>query len=227
MRLDERAAALIALVEADRTARACAVLEPAAAQARELLRHARRAARLRVATAIGEERTAYAARVGAAEARLATARRMAEQRRLKALVAEGWTRLAPAMRVRWDDAEGRRVWVDAALALAVRLLPAGAWRIDGPSAWPQEERARIGAALAARGLEAAVTADEGIDAGLRIRSRNVELDATLAGLVADRFAIEGRLLHWHLQAPHTPGPGTGQVPGPGTGQVPVLRDRSR
>ena len=212
MKAEERAAALVALVAADSAARTRAVLEPAARQARDLLRHARRSARMRVATAIAEERGACASRLGAARARLATARRMAEQRRLKALVAEGWTRLAPAMLARWNDPEGRRAWVDAALARALAVLPAAPWRIEGPAAWPQEERARIEAALAARKVEAEFATGEGIDAGLRIRSRNVELDATLAGLVGDRFAVEARLLHWHLE------------PGPGTYQV---RDRSR
>ena len=41
---------------------------------------ARKAARLRVATSIAEQRAACAARVGGAEARLATARRLAERK---------------------------------------------------------------------------------------------------------------------------------------------------
>jgi hypothetical protein len=208
VKLDERTAALVALVEADAAARSRAVLEPAAAQARELLRNARRAARQRVATAIAEERAAYSARVGAAEARLATARRMAEQRRLQALVAEGWERLAPALAARWRDAAGRREWVQAALDQAQALIPGGSWRVEAAAGWTEAERTQALAALAGRCIEVSFASDAAISAGLRVRSGNVELDATLAGLLADRLGVEGRLLHWHLQEP---GPGTGQV----------------
>lgn len=220
MKAEERAAALVALVEADRDARSRAVLEPASAQARELLHATRKAARLRVATAIAEERSAYAARVGAAAARLATARRMAEQRRLQALVAEGWERLAPAMLARWRDTAGRRAWVQAALDRAHALLPAGNWRIEAAGDWDDSERAQAIDVLAGRGVHVSFVADATVAAGLRVVSGNVELDATLAGLLADRLGVEGRLLHWHIAlAPQTPGPGTGQVLGTGVGQV--------
>lgn len=199
MKTDARAAALVALVEADLAERTRAVVEPARAQAREELRAARHAARLRVATAIAEERAACAAKVGAAEARLATARRMARQRQLKALLAEGWTHVAAALAARWRDTEGRGAWVRAALGHARAILPAGAWRIAGPPQWSEDEREAATAALATHGIQATAAADATIEAGLRIVSGKVEVDATLAGLLADRAAVEGRLLHWHEQ----------------------------
>jgi len=194
MRIDERAAALIALVEADLASRSREVLDPAAGEARATLREARRAARSQVATAIAEERTMHAARIGTAEARLATARRMVLQRRLKALLAEGWERMPGALAARWAQPAQRSEWVRAALAHARRVLPAGAWQVQGPESWSEAERAQAGAALAAEGIEAACTASPDIAAGIRVASRNVEVDATLAGLLADRVAIEGRLL---------------------------------
>ena len=201
MKSDDRAAALVALVEADSEARTRAVTEPAARQAREMLRTARRNARLRVATAIAEERGTYSLRTGAAEARLATARRMVEQRRLKALVAEGWERLAPALLARWNREAERREWIDAAIARATDLLPCATWQVDGPAGWPEAERAHLESELRECGIDAQVGTDAAIEAGLRIASGNIELDATLAGLLADRFAIEGRLLHWHTARP--------------------------
>ena len=190
MKLDDRAAALIALVEADRATRTAAVLDPAASDAREVLRHARKAARRRVATAIAEERAAFAARVGAAEARVATARRMADQRRFKALVAEGWAALTPALLARWRDATQRREWIQAALEQGMAILPRGPWRVDVPADWSEPDRTQVG-------IESSFATDPAIAAGLRITSGKVELDATLAGLLADRLLVEGRLLHWH------------------------------
>jgi hypothetical protein len=200
MRIDERAAALLALVEADLASRSREVLDPAQRQARETLAVARRAARSQVATAIAEERTMHAARVGTAEARLATKRRMMLQRRLKALVAEGWERMPAALAERWSRPAQRAEWVRAALAHARRVLPAGAWLVTGPESWSEAERAGARAALAAEGIEVTCTASPEVAAGIRVASRNVEVDATLAGLLAERGAIEGLLLARYEEA---------------------------
>jgi hypothetical protein len=194
VKLADRAAALVALLESDGAARRKAVLEPAAAQARELLRHARTSSRMRVATAIAEERAAYAARVEGAQARLDTARRMAEQRRMRALAADGWERLAPAMVARWKDEAGRRAWVGAAIEQASALLRAPRWSIRTTADWSEEERGRTAMELAARGIEVSFEGDASIAAGLVITGGNVEIDASLAGLLADRLAVQGRLL---------------------------------
>ena len=216
MKLSDRAEALVALVESDSAARRKAVLDPAAAQARELLRHARRNARMRVATAIGEERAAYTSRVEGAQARLDTARRMAEQRRMRALAADGWERLAPAMAARWKDEAGRHAWVGAALEHALALLSAPRWSIRSNGDWSAEERARTASELSARGIAIAFEDDASIAAGLVITGGKVEVDASLAGLLADRLAVQGRLLAntgaWY-------GTGTGARCGTGAGQV--------
>jgi hypothetical protein len=204
MKADERAAALVALVESDLASRSRDVVEPAARKAREELAQARRAARARVATAVAEERAAFAARIGAAEAQLATARRMVRQRRLKALIAEGWERLPKALAARWSDAAGRRAWIDATLDCARAVLPAAPWQVHGPPSWSEVERTQAATRLAAQGIEATCDVAADIDAGLRVTSRNVEVDATLVGLLADRAAVEGRLLHWHEQQREDP-----------------------
>jgi hypothetical protein len=201
MDAEARVRALIELVEADRASRSAGILGPAIAEARSELTQARRAARQRVATAIAEERAAYATRVGAAEARLATARRMMRQRRLKALVAEGWERLPAALCERWADPVSRRTWTEAALAHARSILPAAPWTLLGPASWSEAERTAATAALAAHGIEARCACDQAIEAGVRASSGNVEVDATLAGLTCDRAAIEGRLLHFFEETP--------------------------
>ena len=196
MKVDDRAAALVALVESDRDARRHAIVEPAARESRAELAAARRDAKLRVGTAIAEERAAFSARVAAAEARLATARRMVRQRRLAGLVAEGWQRLPAALAARWSDPAARGAWIEAALARAVAVLPAGNWRIAGPASWSAAERDQARAWLAARGIAAQAEASDDIDAGIQVTSGKVELDATPAGLTAGRADVEGRLLYF-------------------------------
>jgi hypothetical protein len=157
------------------------------------VRESFRAARRRVATAIAAERAAAASRLAAAEARLATARRMALQRRMKSLLAEGWRLLPAALAARWARPGPRGTWVAAALDCARAVLPQGAWRIEAPASWNASERAAALESLARHGIEAAVE-DGDIDAGVRVRLDRVDVDATLAGLLADRPAIEGGLL---------------------------------
>jgi len=195
MRIEERAAALIALVESDRSSRMREIVEPAQNEARTGLARARREAKARVATAVAEERAAYRAKVAAAEARLATARRMVRQRRLKAFAAEGWQCLPAALTARWADGAACRAWIDAAIGHAVAVLPAGAWVVEGPAQWSEAERRELTGRMAERGIDCRCAAIASIDAGLRIASRNVEVDATAAGLAAEHAAVEGRMLH--------------------------------
>jgi hypothetical protein len=200
MKVEERVAALIALVEAERATRCADALQSAHRQSSALLAGARRGARARVRAALAEERAAFAARVASAEARLATTRRMAQQRHLKLLAAAGWKRLPGALAARWGDAEARRAWIDAALDAALAVLPAGTWELSGPPSWAAAERSSAVARLAARAIDAAATTDESIRAGIRVRSGKAVLDATLAGLLADRLLIEGRLLEFFQES---------------------------
>jgi hypothetical protein len=120
---------------------------------------------------------------------------MTRQRSLKALLAECWERLPVALAARWENAESRRQWIDAALEHAVAVLPVAPWRIYGPASWSAADRAEVAARLATRGIEASCETAPGIAAGIRVACRDVEVDATLAGLLDERAAVEGRLLH--------------------------------
>jgi hypothetical protein len=80
MNLEQRTAALLELVGQYRARRFAELLEPAQAEARQVVRAALADARRRVHTAIVEERKRYAIEVGAVEAALATDRRLFQQR---------------------------------------------------------------------------------------------------------------------------------------------------
>ena len=199
MNTEERARALLALVDEYRDSKRAESVGKARAEARAAAAEASQLARSRVHEAIGAERKRYQAAVSAAEARLHTRRRLAHQSRQAAMVAAGWQRLRGVLAARWADPGGRRCWVETHLARALAVLPRGDWEVRHAPDWPEAERRERTARLAER-AEAAVAfvANPSIQAGFRVRTGHNTLDATLDGLLAERKAIEGRLLH-HLE----------------------------
>jgi hypothetical protein len=216
--LEQRTAALLALVEDYRARRCAALIEPAREQARSILRAARAEGRRRVHTAVAELRSRLAAEVGAAQARLATERRLAEQRQALAVLREAWSELRDALQRRWRDPAARALWLDSQLERALRVLPrdrrqaaalAGTaaghahseepadepWQIEHGADWPAAERDAFFDRIKSAGMTvASARAREDIDGGLRIRAGANVVDATIDGLLADRAAVEGRLL---------------------------------
>jgi len=195
MTLERRTQALLALVEGDRSTQREAILAEARGRASALLGQAHADARARMREAFAEERRQSRDSVAAAQAKLATRRRLHEQHRTAALLALGWQRLPDALRERWQDGELRRIWVDAILAVASRVLPPVQWRIAHGPDWPAAEQQAMSTRVAPQ-LDAVPTlvADAGIAAGLRITSGGNVVDGTLAGLVNDRIAVSAQLL---------------------------------
>ncbi len=193
--LEQRTAALLDLVEQFRARRRAELIDPAQEQARSLLRSARAEGRQRVHTTIAEARQRLASEVGAAQARLATDRRLAEQRRAVRVLQEGWSALREALRARWHDANARGLWLDAHLSRALRVLPKDRWQVEFAAGWARAERESFAERVAAEGVAGASwQARDDIDGGVRIRAGNNVVDATIDGLLADRAALEGRLL---------------------------------
>jgi hypothetical protein len=199
MNLEQRTAALLALIEQHREQRGQELMAPAREEARAAVRAALAEARQRVRRAIDEERKRRAAAIGRAEAALATELRQSRQRRAVHLLESAWPTLRIRLQAQWNDPVSRRGWITAHLGRAIGALPASlCWRIEHAPAWTAEDGAMAAALLGAAGVtDREFVADAHIDAGLRvIAGRNV-VDATLDGLLADRARIEGRLLH-HL-----------------------------
>ena len=202
MTLDTRSQALLDLVEQDRVAQCNTVIGQAQAQAATLLAQARADARMRVREAFAAERQRAQARIAAARATLQTQRRLHAQRQAAAWLARAWQHLPQALRMRWRDDAARNSWITAAINQAQRLLPPGRWRIVHGGHWPEAERQALAARLQRdNATQLAFEVDASIDAGLRVVSGGNRLDATLAGLLADRDEIGARLLA------HEPAPG--------------------
>lgn len=194
MTLEERTAGLLRLVESERQRRCDALRDAARAEAERLLGEARRAARLRVRTALAEERARAAARVAAAKARLATARRLAQQRRAHALLELAWQRLPAALAARWADAEAQAAWIRRVVAAALQHLPRGEWQIEHAPGIAATGLAPVTQWLGQQGVAATFRTDAALAAGLRIRSGSNLIDGSTRGLLAERNAIGARLL---------------------------------
>jgi hypothetical protein len=113
------------------------------------------------------------------------------------MLVEGWRLLSAALSGRWREPAGRRRWAEAHLGRALAALPCDRWEISHAPGWPEDERQAVREWVAARGgPEIAFTADATFTAGFRVRAGHNTLDATHEGLLAERKAIEGRLLHY-------------------------------
>jgi hypothetical protein len=186
--------ALLALVESDRAARRELIEREAREAAREILAQARRAARERVHAALQPERRRLREGLASLEARFATERRLAAQRRLRERLDEAWRALPGALAARWADSAGREQWTGHMRASALDALGKGPWRIDHAPGWPQAEREAFARELAAHGPGPVEFAQSSaLAAGLVVRAGGNVVDGSLAGLLADRDALDARL----------------------------------
>jgi len=195
MNADHQTQALLDLVNADRRQKCDAILAEAQGRRSTALRQAHADARVLMRNAFREERLRRDTRVDAARANLETRRRLAEQRRAAALLADGWKRLPEELLRRWRNPDLRRRWVAAVVAGARNSLPATAWRIIHAPDWPAAERDAVRSELALTpGAECLFDENPRIRAGLRISANGNVVDGTQDGLLSDRAEIGSQLL---------------------------------
>jgi hypothetical protein len=198
-------AGLLEVVENDRRVRCAALLNAADAQASAQLDSARQENRRRLRAALQAERAKAKAQVAAAVARLQAEQRRAQLRHDAMLLAAASALLPPALQAIWQDDARRREWLTAALQKAAATLPRHDWLCQHP---PSLSAVDVDWLLARAGdlgiANATCESDPDIDAGIAIVVRSdagtVRLDATTAGLLADRAWVDGRLLQF-LGAP--------------------------
>jgi hypothetical protein len=196
--LAQQTQALLDLVEADRARQCAQALDEATQAAAAVRAQAHAAARQRMRLAFAELRERRRERLAAAQAGLATQRRLHEQQRSMALLHLAWQQLPGELQALWQQDTTRAAWVAHTVATARARVPPAAqhpWRIAHAPDWPQAERQALVAALQAEwGQPPVLHADAAIAAGLRIESQGNVIDGTLAALLADRADIESRLL---------------------------------
>jgi hypothetical protein len=186
---------MLALIEERSRAEREAILTRAQTEARRLVAESHRDARRRVHAHIAEARALMENRIARAEAALETARRQHRQQRDAALLAAAWPLIHVALEKRWRDDDTRRVWTRSLLEHALAVLPRTRGEIACPQGFAITEREALSAQISAAS-DATTTFVESADivAGLRITATGASLDGTLEGLLADRAAIESRLL---------------------------------
>ena len=150
------------------------------------------AARAKVRAVLTEERERLESEVASRQARLQTERRLAQQRGVSALLGEAWPLLRSALEEAWGTPASRLRWASRHLALAAGLLPGRGWRVCHASGLSGEERARLAHALEAGDIEWVEA--PALRAGLVIEAGRNFLDASLDGVLAERQALESRLL---------------------------------
>ena len=193
--VERQAQALIDLIDGDRARQCGDLLGEANGRASSALTQAREDAHKRVRQVFAEQRQRRDRELAAARARLATHRRLHEQRRIATLLQLAWDRLPGELRSAWQHAPTRAAWTAQLIAYARARLQAGAWRIAHAPDWPAEERDAVRVSLLddAR-VESRFEADAAIAAGLKVVDGTNVVDGTLAGLLADRADVEARLL---------------------------------
>ncbi|MDO9285615.1 MAG: hypothetical protein Q7U26_11995 [Aquabacterium sp.] len=200
MSVERQTRALLDLVEADRARQCAQILGEARVRATALRRQAQAEALARLRQAFESQRHLSRQRLAAAQAQLATQRRLQAQQRTAALLQLAWQQLPAALQARWQQADARAAWVREVLASARDRLPRGPWQIAHAPDWPAAEQQALAPVLAtANGAAPVFEADPRIKAGIRIAINGNRIDGTLDGLLADRAAVDARLLH-HLES---------------------------
>ena len=195
MNLDERERGLLKLVEDYRDTECRNLLDKARSEAAELMGRAYRKERARLHERVVAERTGARARINAARAERDTRERAGGERANARLLAAAWPRMRRVLMDRWQDPAGRRAWVDAVLAQANQLIPAGVWILHHAPAGPASEWQALARQLTTS-LEAEprLVADGALIAGITVEYTGAVLDGSLEGLLKDRTRIESRLL---------------------------------
>lgn len=195
MSVTEREQELLRVVRGYQEAECARLLEAALKEGERLIREAWKEGHRRLHRVVTEERERARSRVRSAEAELSTRRRMHEQRSNLALLNEAWEGIRAELRRQWADPVERRRWVEQVLAEAAGSLPPGPRTLTYPPRWPAAERQAAARALTlTAGAPPEEREDPGLEAGLVVTSGHARLDASLGGLLADRPAVEARLL---------------------------------
>ena len=191
---DTRAQALIDLVEADAREQCAALAAQAEARARALVREARGAARTRASAALADERRRLHTQLGAAEARLANARRQHAQRRHQLLLDAAWHRLPALLAQRWQAPETRARWIARLLDAARASFPSKSWTLVHGTDFTAADFALASRLAEQAGARLEFVSDATLTAGWKLRAGGNLIDGSATGLLSDRAMVGSRLL---------------------------------
>lgn len=195
MNVEKPTRALLELVETDRARRCAQILGDANNRAAALQAQAQANARARIRQTFEVQRLLRRERIAAAQARLATQRRLHEQQRTASLLRLAWDQLPGELLGLWNEPVSRAAWVANVLASARARMSRGPWRIVHAPDWSVvEQQALAQTVLAQSGTAPVFEVDASITAGLKVAADGNVIDGTLGGLLADRAEFEAQLL---------------------------------
>jgi vacuolar-type H+-ATPase subunit H len=186
---------LLEVVDRRREEHCARVREEAQAQARQIVRQARRETRSRAHENLLELREQIRQQLVSADARQRTRQRQQRQQVEQALINTAWQQLPGALQRLWDDRNTRRRWVNELVRQASTTLINAHWCIEHPPDWPGQECNDLKARLSNEfdcfpGFEA----QSAVAAGLRITAGGACVDGSIDGLLQGRTRVEAMLL---------------------------------
>lgn len=199
--LDLQVRSVLDALAAQQNARCREIQSAADRKSEQLLADSRRRMRERVHRAVAEQRQRRETALLDVRHRIETARRHAVQAHYRDFLQDAAPLLHAELERRWRDAPSRRDWCESAIGEASERLPGVRWTVEHPADWTPDDMQWLKRVFTGRGLpQPESREDAAIPAGLRIRLGAASLDATLDGLLANRPAVEARLLAaWERQ----------------------------
>lgn len=172
-----------------------AILEAADLESRTIVAEAFAAARRHVHEAFEDLRRDGERRLARAKAQIDTELRVRDQARAAGNLRDGCPVLVNAVADRWSDPRARRRWAASLAETAGRRLRPGAWTVEHPADWSDDEQAAFLSCLEPdQRARVNFRRSEDFDTGLRILSDGAVLDATPERLLADKPAVQALLL---------------------------------
>jgi vacuolar-type H+-ATPase subunit H len=186
---------LLEVVDRRREEHCARVIEEAQAQARQIVRQARREIRSRAHKDLQELREQIRQQLASADAQRLTRQRQQRQQVEQALIDAAWPQLHDALQRLWDGRDTRRRWVNDLVLLASNTLLDAHWCIEHPPDWPGQECNELKARLSNEfDCFPSFEALSSVTAGLRISAGGACVDGSIAGLLQGRTRIEAILL---------------------------------
>ncbi|MGB5277765.1 MAG: hypothetical protein WBO73_09650 [Gammaproteobacteria bacterium] len=186
---------LLGIVVENREKRCAEVREKAYREAREILKQAHARNRAHMHHHIDALREKYRLRVSSAIARNQTHLRHQHQKDDRAILDVAWPVLRQSMLALWHEPDTRRMWLDASIAAAAARLREYGGRIEHPKDMGEDDMAWIKQQLPHGSGQAPVfSAEDTIEAGIRIIADGTVVDTTLEGLLHHKSAIEATMI---------------------------------
>lgn len=195
--------ALLDRVERSTVERCDALRKEADQQVRQILQEGHQQARAQVHNAVTQERARLAQGLQRTQAQVQLEQRQQKQAQERERLKGMWAQLPDLLAARWQEAQPRRMWCEAAVQEAGRLLSGRAWTVEVDPHFPQDERTSLEALAREKGATSVKWVEvPSLGPGLRVRTDGVCMAATIPGLLARPADVESAFLACYERPEH-------------------------